>query len=205
MIRFVAGLALGLALGAGGMYLWQRPAPPTPPASAPVAASQPSAPEKGGKKKKKRAPGAGGSASPAGDPAGDPEPEPEEAAIVLGPDDLRPRAQGDTLSARPQSLDLADGTEARDLSQGDIDSGFRGASGALTRCINEARGAASLSGEVSFGIVVGPDGRVIKSRVEAPAYLIEEGLAGCARPVLAGIRFPAPGRDVVASKSYSLR
>ena len=54
-----------------------------------------------------------------------------------------------------------------------------------------------LSGRISIGLVVGPDGRVTQTRVEAPRYLIDQGLAGCLRPVLRGMRFPAAGKDTV--------
>jgi hypothetical protein len=204
MVRFLAGLALGIALGAGGMYLANRPPEAPPATSQPVVTTPPSVPEKGKKKGKKKG-NNGSPTSPGDEAAPDTEGEPDEPVPVLSAADLAPSAQGDTLSPRPQSLDFDRDSEAHELGEGEINAVFRGSSSSLTACINEARGAAQLSGDVKFGVVIGPDGRVVKSRVEAPSYLLRQGLAGCARPVLATLRFPAPGRDVVASKSYSLR
>ena len=54
------------------------------------------------------------------------------------------------------------------------------------------------------GFVFGPDGRVTQTRIEAPRYLVDQGLAGCVRPVLRELRFPAAGKDTVVKVPFDI-
>jgi hypothetical protein len=201
MARFLAGLLVGVLLGAGGAYFvfGRKKAEPTI-AAAPAADAGVADPA--GKKKKGRGRGLGGAghrAGDVGDEGGD-EPIPELSAA-----DLAPGAEGDALKARDTNLDLgAGGAEVRDLSQGEIDGTFGGAASGITSCITAARGAAPVTGTISVGLVVGPDGRVVKSRVEAPAWLLRHGLYRCVRREVSGLRFPAAGKDTVVTVPFNL-
>jgi hypothetical protein len=118
--------------------------------------------------------------------------------------DLKTATEGDSLRVRERSLDLATGEEPRDLLQDEIDNAIAGRSEELTACVVQARGAAQISGRVVFGMVVGPSGNVSQARVEAPAYLIKNGLYRCARPKLLSVRYPAAGKDTVVRVSFDL-
>jgi hypothetical protein len=114
-------------------------------------------------------------------------------------------AEGDVLKPRDTNVDLgAGGAEVRDLSQAEIDGTFGGAASGITSCITQARGAAPVTGTISVGVVVGPDGRVVKSRVEAPAWLLRHGLYRCVKREVSGLRFPAAGRDTVVTVPFNL-
>jgi hypothetical protein len=208
MAKFWIGLLVGLFAGAAGMWAWKGRGGGGEVAAAEVAAD--AGPGAGkGKKAGKGKRGAGGArrggAGGGGGPAAADDPEawgegPQEPEIVLSADDLRPVSAGDALKVRDRTLDLGeDSPELHDLTQAEIDGAFAGVSGRVIDCISEARGAAPVTGSVRVGMVVGPDGRVVKSRVEAPSYLMQKGLYACVKRSLAAARFPAPGRDTVVT------
>ncbi|HKA90817.1 MAG TPA: AgmX/PglI C-terminal domain-containing protein [Haliangiales bacterium] len=168
-MRFALGLLVGLAVGAGGMYLYLRR--PAPPPAAPDAAPPPPA--------KKRRPAA-------------------TRPPTAGAPDLRPVTVGDVL--RPdQTIDMQGGGETRDLGQTEIDAALAGHQQAVQACLLSARDAAGAGGRVTAAMLVGPDGRVRKTRVDAPRALVDAGLAGCLREEMARIRFPAAGGNSVVT------
>lgn len=192
-MRFAGGLVVGLlvggAAGAGGMYWYtlERHAavapeqPGTPPATPPAKGKRP-----------RRAVAARDSG--------------DEAPPVVTAADLAVRSEGDSLRAGATTLDMAaGGAEPRDLSQEEIDGTFARRADAIIACITAARGEAEVNGRVVAGVVVGADGRVTRTRVEAPAYLLRRGLGGCARRELAALRFPATGRETVVTVPFDVR
>jgi hypothetical protein len=201
MMRFLAGLLVGVLVGGGGAYFvfGRKPAEATI-AAAPAADA--GAADAKGKKKKGGRGGSGGRRTGTDfidDGPGD-EPIPELSAA-----DVAPGAEGDVLKPRDTNVDLgAGGAEVRDLSQAEIDGTFGGAASGITSCITQARGAAPVTGTISVGLVVGPDGRVVKSRVEAPAWLLHHGLYRCVKKEVSNLRFPAAGRDTVVTVPFNL-
>jgi hypothetical protein len=105
--------------------------------------------------------------------------------------------EGDALRVKERTVDLANAEETRNLTQSGIDGAIASRGEELVGCVVQARGAAELSGRVMFGVVVTPSGGVSQARVEAPAYLLRNGLYRCARPKLLSLRFPAVGKDTV--------
>jgi hypothetical protein len=189
MGKFVGGLLLGVLVGGGGVWFWtQRQA------EAPVAVvAVPDAgvaPEKDKGKKRRTV---------ARRSTGD-----DEEIPTLTGDDLRLVAQGDSLSPRARDVDLGSDVEVRDLSQGEIDDGFRAAAGGITDCITAARGAAPVQGRIEVGLVVSAEGRVVQTRVEAPSYLQKRGLYRCVKSQVARLRFPAAGKDTVVRVPFDL-
>ena len=205
MMRFLAGLLVGVLVGGGGAYLvFGRKKAETTIAEAPAADA--GVAEANGKKKKGRGRGGGGRRTgtdfidEGGGDGADDTPIPELTAA-----DVAPGAEGDVLKPRDTNVDLgAGGAEVRDLSQAEIDGTFGGAASGITSCITQARGAAPVTGTISVGVVVGPDGRVVKARVEAPAWLLRHGLYRCVRREVSGLRFPAAGRDTVVTVPFNL-
>lgn len=189
MGRFLAGLLLGLAAGAAGVW-FLRPAP-APAPSPPAVAEAPETPRRPRRPRGPRSLGV-----PAPTQAGDP--------VAVTAEDLRTTSAGDALRAAPTTVDMSSGEEPRDFTQDEIDGAFGRGADELIRCITEARGGAAISGRVVAGVVVGADGRVLKTRVEAPAYLLHHGLYGCARGALQGLRFPAAGKESVVTVPFNL-
>jgi hypothetical protein len=188
--RFAAGLVVGLlaggALGAGGMWLLRRPAP------APVAVTPPAAPERPtppSPHTRRRSPRAAAGAT-------------TDETITLSAADQQMTSAGDSLRAET-TLDMSQ-TEARDLTSDEIDGAVGRRSDAIIACLRDARGAAPLAGRVVVGMVVDASGRVTRTRVEAPAYLVKHGLYDCARRAVADLRFPAVGRSTVVSVPFTI-
>ena len=188
MPRFAAGLLVGLLAGAAAgsaATYWAVTRPP------PVSEVTPPPPPEKKPPRKPRRPGK----SPAAN---------EEAPVELSAADRMPASEGDALRAAPLELDMQGAGEPRDLSQSEIDATFAQRSDALIACITDARGSAPLSGRVTAGVVVGADGRVRKTRIEAPAYLLKQGLGRCARAELSRLSFPAAGKETVVTVPFDV-
>jgi hypothetical protein len=199
-VRFIHGLLIGLfvgGLGGGGAaYLWyhRHRAPKVAEVAPALDGGTTSTPKK---KPHKRH---GDGTASTGD-TGDDGPVPTLTAA-----DTAPASEGDALKAASRTMDLSSGAaEPRDHTQDEIDGAVGKKSGGIIKCITDARGNAPLnSGHITVGFVVGADGNVVKTRVEAPAYLIHHGFPGCARPLLAQMRFPATGKESVVTVPFDL-
>lgn len=208
--KFFLGLLLGVALGAGGVFAWtQLKTPPEAPSIATMGPSSITASKTKKKTKKQtagnKAPNTPANTADPGAPAPTAQPT-EEPIPQLTADDLKQEAEGDILRPRPLSIDVdSTGPEPRDLSSDEVDNTFAAVKPQIVECIKQARGAAPVTGKIVVGVVIGPEGKVFKSRTEAPSYLIDRDLHPCIKSVLSSLRFPAPGKDVVASVPFTLR
>jgi hypothetical protein len=169
-VRFALGLVLGVLLGAAGMYLYSRV--PSPPAG--VADAAPPPPPTKKRKVATSRPSTSGAAP-----------------------DLRPVTVGDVT--RPEQTIDMQGGESRDLGQAEIDTALSAHRGAIESCLTTARDAIGAGGRVTCAMLVGPDGRVAKTRVEAPRALVDAGLATCLRQTMSRIRFPAAGGQSIVT------
>jgi hypothetical protein len=199
-VKFGLGLAIGLVLGAGAMYLaleppWRSaaPAPTEPVAAAPVDAGVADA----GKGKKRRR---GGAARPGGATV---EREIDDE-VVLTDADRRLEWRGDAVALPPRTYDLTSDAEARPLDDGEISAGVDAGASALIACVTQAIGSAPLTGEITVQLLVGGDGRVDKLRARAPAYLHERGLVPCLRRAARGLRFAATGAPTVVTAPFTV-
>lgn len=200
MARFAAGLVVGIVLGgaagAGATYVLFKREPQIAATQPPPEPTTPATPRKKGKRVRNPA------------RPGEPEPveptEPVDESIVLTAADLRMSSEGDALRAEATNLDLGAEGGPRDLSQDEIDGAIGRHGSAIIGCITRARGAAPVTGRVTAGMVVGADGRVVKSRIEAPAYLLAHGLASCARRELEAVKFPAAGKQTVVTVPFDI-
>lgn len=206
-MKFALGLLLGIAIGVGGTLVVVRRggeakvAAEVKPDAAPVA-------KKGKKKKrvKRRVAAAGGAKPTAGGAPAPVETEEwvEEEVPELGASDLAQGSEGDSLKPRARNLDMGSAGDVSDLSQADIDGAIRARADGITRCIVDARGAAEVRGRVVVGMIVGPQGTPIATRIEAPRWLLEHGLYRCAKPVMLSMRFPAAGKDTVVTVPFDV-
>jgi hypothetical protein len=176
------GLAIGLAAGAGGMYLaLERPwrtaarAPEAGLDAGPAVADKP-------KPKKKR--GRGGGDAPEGAP------------------DTRMQWKGDNVEKPPASVDMAESGESRSLDGGEIQGAIDDGGSALAGCVADAVGMVPWSGDITLKLLVAGDGRVAKTRVRGPAFAHDKGLLGCMRQGAARLRFPAVGGWTVVTVPF---
>jgi hypothetical protein len=211
---FMKGFVLGLvvaALAFGGYMVWKSREAQDKPA---VSAADAGAPAK---RKRKRGRGAarvararsaetgappGGVAPPEELP---PEPEPEPVKLTAA--DRKMVGQGDDLG-RPDVLrmDLSNNEATRELTQDDIDEGFRGQEEAILSCISRARPdpEAYVPGLVNVKFRIQRQGTVRGVRVEAPAILHKGGLYTCVKSVVERIRFPASGSSQIVTYPFRL-
>ena len=190
-------MIVGVLLGGGGTYVVLARKGEAEPAVATAPAGDAGVADP--KKKKKGKPGLRRPAGGGEDFSDEPIPELSAADLVQG-------AEGDSLKPRPRDVDLSEGSaEVRDLSQAEIDGTFGGAASGITECITQARGPAPVTGKIVVGLVVDPDGKVARSRVEAPAWLLRHGLYRCVRREVSSLRFPAAGRDTVVTVPFDLQ
>jgi hypothetical protein len=127
--------------------------------------------------------------------------------VRLSAADLRPVAQGDDLS-KPDvlRLDMSNDKELPELSQDQIDERFRGQESAILDCIARARPDPEtyVPGRVTIKFRIQRAGTVRGVRVEGPAVLQRNGLYGCIKAVVVGIRFPSAGTSQIISYPFTL-
>jgi hypothetical protein len=202
MARLLIGILVGAALAAAGGWLWSQReaclgrcgdgtrcqehrciAAVTPPPTAPP---------------KERHRRARHSSTSGGDSATAPE-------IHLKPGDDKMIAEGDALG-RPERIDLSDNSEAKELSQEELDSTFHPASPRIEKCITDALGDAPLeTGRVEVGFRVEKSGAVSRVRVEAPALLQHQGLTRCVRGAVTSLHFSSSGGASVVTYPFELK
>ena len=152
------------------------------------------------KKPKKRPRVGNPTASQAGD--GDleaPEPPPLTAA------DRALESRGDDVTLPAQKLDLANGGgEARPLDDSEIDATLNSQAGGVKDCVVQSATGTDLRATITVKLVVDGHGRITRSRVQAPRYLLEHGLLGCTQRALGRVHFPATGAATLVTLPVNL-
>jgi len=180
------------------MYLALRPpwgsgATTAPQIDAGVVAAAPGDAGSGAKpkKKRKRPPG---TVAPPGQPTG-PEDDYEETdpMPVLTASDRQFEWRGDDVTAPPTKIDMGGGAEARPLDSGEINGTLGSQAGPVKDCVVASVTNTDLRGEFHIKLLVDGNGRVSKSRVQAPRYAFTKGLLTCVQRAAGRMEFPATG------------
>jgi hypothetical protein len=158
-----------------------------------------------GKPKPKRRPGrrAGTIAAPPGEGERE-ETEPVPPAIELTEADRRLEWRGDEVALPPAKIDMTSGAEARRLEDGELTAAFGSQSDEVRACLVQGATGTDLRATITVKLLVDGTGRVTRSRLQAPRYLFEKGLLGCAQRALGRMRFPATGAPTVATVPVTL-
>jgi hypothetical protein len=120
--------------------------------------------------------------------ADEPEPPP------LGPADRALEWRGDEVALPAQTIDMAGGgAEARPLDDGEIGATINSQAGGVKDCVVQGATGTDLRATITVKLLVDGRGRVTRSRIQAPHYLFEHGLLGCAQRALGRMHFPATG------------
>ncbi len=196
-MRFLLGLIVGVALGAGGMYgaleePWLGAAQVSEEPDAGVVAA-----DSADKRKRRRRGRRGRRAAAAEQSAGAEVPALTEA-------DRKMVWRGDKVALPQREVDFAADSGGRPLNSGEINAVVERQSQPVIGCITEARGDAPLDARIRLEMLVSGDGRVTKLRVRAPAYLFAHGFLGCARQAGRSLRFPATGAPTIVEVPYDL-
>ncbi len=196
-MRGSLGLVIGLVVGAGGMYLALRPpwggrATTTTPIDAGPVAQVPgdAGPSAKPKKKRRRPPG---TVTPPGQAASDEEYEETEPLPVLTAGDRQFEWRGDDVTPPPTKIDMGGGAEARPLDSGEINGTLGSQAGPVKDCVIASVTNTDLRGEFHVKLLVDRNGKVSKSRVQAPRYTFGKGLLTCVQRAAGRMKFPATG------------
>jgi hypothetical protein len=196
------GLGIGLIVGAGGMYLTLRPpwgggAPASSGAEVVLAPVDGGAPDK--PKPKRRAGRRPGTvAAPPGSEGDETEP------IPLTDADRRLEWRGDEVALPTTKLDMRSGAEARPLDDSEINAVISSQTGDIRACVLQGATGTDLRATITVKLLVDGNGRVTRSRLQAPRYLFEHGLLGCAQRALGRMKFPATGAPTVVTLPVNL-
>jgi hypothetical protein len=197
------GLGIGLIVGAGGMYLTLRPPWGGGGAPAPAGPGVVLAPVDGGapdKPRPRRRPGrrAGTVAAPPGEGGDETEPVPLTDA------DRRLEWRGDEVALPTTKLDMRSGAEARPLDDSEINGVISSQTGDVRGCVLQGATGTDLRATITVKLLVDGNGRVTRSRLQAPRYLLEHGLLGCVQRALGRMKFPATGAPTVVTLPVNL-
>jgi hypothetical protein len=149
------------------------------------------------KKRRPRPVGSPPAPSPGEAEAEEPEPAP------LGAADRALEWRGEEVALPKQTIDMAGG-EARPLDDGEIGATISSQAGGVKDCVVQGATGTDLRATITVKLLVDGHGRVTRSRIQAPHYLFEHGLLGCAQRALGRMHFPATGGATVVTLPVNL-
>ena len=157
----------------------------------------------------RRPSGAGGPLAGGDDPGwggddGAPEQEAAPKLVQLSAADRAMEWRGDSTAKSPEKVDMAGGGEARSLSDSEIQDVIAGQSGPVQSCVVSAAANTDLHGTITVRMIVGGNGHVTRSKVEAPHYMFEHGLLACVQRAAGGLHFPATGQSTLVTLPVNL-
>jgi hypothetical protein len=112
---------------------------------------------------------------------------------------------GDELGRIDRDLDLGAAGGEQQLSGAQIESGMDAVFGRIRRCLVLAAGEDPVSGRVTFGLRIEPNGSVSRVRLSGPAVVTTGEAGDCLRAAARGARFDAfNGPPMVVSYPITL-
>jgi hypothetical protein len=213
------GLVIGAVVGAGAMYLGLRPpwgGHDAAPGDAAVVASGPGdagvgkqKPKRVHRQRPKGGGGGGGGGVTGGDSddqawanQGDSVEETGQPPVQLSAADRAMEWRGDDVSPPARTMDMSN--NARPLEQNEIQATIDGQAGAAKQCVTQSVPNAVLQATITVKMVVDAQGRVTRSKLQAPHVLFTRGLMECIKPALARMKFPATGMPTLVTMPINL-
>lgn len=207
-MRGSIGLVIGVAVGATAMYLVLRPpwghrvmtsASDNPPV---VMITNDAGVTKPAKKKRTRPRPSGTPALQTSDGELD-EPEAPQLA-ALGAADRALEWRGDEVALPARTVDMAGGGEARGLDDGEINGVIGSQAGGVKDCVVQGATNTDLRATITVKLLVDGRGKVTRSRIQAPRYLLEHGLLACTQRALGRMHFPSTGGATIVTLPVNL-
>lgn len=111
--------------------------------------------------------------------------------------------RGDDVALPPRTVDMAGG-DARPLDNGEIQQVIGSQAGGVKDCVVQGATGTDLTTTITVKLLVDGHGRVTKSRIQAPHYLLEHGLYGCTQRAAGRMHFPATGEATIVTLPVNL-
>ena len=112
--------------------------------------------------------------------------------------------RGDEVVLPARTIDMAGGGEARGLEDGEINGVINSQAGGVKDCVVQGATNTDLRATITVKLLVDGHGKVTRSRVQAPRYLLEHGLLGCTQRAVGRMRFPATGGATIVTLPVNL-
>ncbi len=125
------------------------------------------------------------------------------ARITLTASDRALEWRGDN-TAISRKIDINAPGDARPLESGEINATVSGQTAGVRACVEQGASGTDLRATITIKMVVEGNGKISRSQVQAPHYLFEKGLLGCAQRALGQIKFPATGAPTVVTFPVNL-
>lgn len=125
------------------------------------------------------------------------------ARIVLTAGDRALEWRGESTSIS-RKIDMNAPGDARSLETSEINSTVSSQTGGVRACVEQGAANTDLRATITFKIVVEGNGKVTRSQIQAPRYLFEKGLLGCAQRALGQMKFPATGTPTLVTFPVNL-
>lgn len=191
------------------MYLALRPpwggAATTPPPADPdvvaVAPGSGSAAKPVKKRPAKKRPTGATVAAQDGDDAYE-ETEPDVPSLTDA--DRRLEWRGDDVTLPATRIDMGAGGDARPLEDSEINATINAQSGGVRDCVVNGATGTDLRATITVKLVVDGNGKVTKSKLHAPRYLLGKGLLECTQRALRSMKFPATGAPTLVTLPVGL-
>jgi len=136
---------------------------------------------------------------------GDGELDDGEPLPVLSAADRALEWRGDDVALPTQTIDLSHGgREARPLDDGEISAGIAAGGGGVKDCVVQGATNTDLRATITLKLLVDGRGRVTRSRLQAPRYLLDHGLLGCTQRALGRLHFAATGGATIVTLPIKL-
>jgi len=192
------------------MYLALRPpwggGATTPPPESTVVTSAPGDARVGSAKPTKKRPTkkrpVGGTTTAAGGTEEFEETEPE--LPPLSDADRRLEWRGDDVTLPATRIDMGAGGDARPLEDNEINNTINAQSGGVRDCVVTGATGTDLRATITVKLIVDGNGKVTKSKLHAPRYLLEKGLLNCTQRALRSMKFPATGAPTLVTLPVAL-
>ncbi len=107
-------------------------------------------------------------------------------------------------TAISRKIDMNAPGDARPLESGEINSTVSSQTGGVRACVEQGAAGTDLRATITIKVVVEGNGKISRSQLQAPRYLFEKGLLGCAQRALGQIKFPATGAPTVVTFPVNL-
>jgi hypothetical protein len=129
--------------------------------------------------------------------------EPAPARIALSAADRALEWRGDNTSIS-RKIDMNSPADARSLENSEINATVGSQTAPVRQCVIQGATGTDLKTTITVKIVVEGTGKVSRSQLQAPHYLFEKGLLGCAQSALRNLHFPATGAPTLVTFPINL-